>query len=236
MSVVRSLVVGSAYKAIANGLRLLTSKMVSDFQQWSNLIDLVRKLKINVFLDVGANRGFFSKHLRMAGFSGHIFSFEPILEDYERIKQLADGDDKWVACGYALGSESGLKSFNINRVSNNETVLSSFLPLKDSAEVTKSTIVEIRRLDDVLPELMQGIDTPRIFLKMDTQGFDGEVISGSTLSLKNVFGIQSELAVVPLYEGMRPYTESPSRYEGLGFRLMDLFVVNRTEIGGVLGV
>ena len=169
----------------------------------------------------------------MSGFRDHIFSFEPILEDYERIKQLA-GDDKRVACGYALGSESGSKSFNINRVSNNETVLSSFLPLKGLVEVTKSTTVEIRRLDDILPQLMLGIDAPRIFLKMDTQGFDGEVVSEATASLSNVFGLQSELAVVPLYEGMRPYTESLRCYEGSGFRLMDLFVVNEIEMGGVL--
>src|SRR6266571_2703573 len=103
MGVVRSLIVGSAYKAIAKGLRLPTPKLVRDFQQWGNLVDLVKKLEINIFLDVGANRGFFSKHLRMSGFRGHIFSFEPILEDYERIKQLGAGDDKWVACGYALG-------------------------------------------------------------------------------------------------------------------------------------
>src|ERR1700733_15639164 len=166
-NLIRSALVRVGYTALACGLRLPHSKMLADFNQWSHLIDLVGRLKINVFLDVGANRGFFSKHLRMAGYRGKLFSFEPIPEDHERISALAINCPNWVVCGYALGAESGSKNFQINIAGDNQTVLSSFLTLKEQFSGTRTIPVKVRRLDEVLPELIAGIESPRIFLKMD---------------------------------------------------------------------
>jgi hypothetical protein len=47
-------------------------------------------------------------------------------------------------------------------------------------------------------------------------------------------GIQSEISVIPLYEGMPHYTESLACYEQFGFALMNLFVVNWTPDGRVV--
>jgi FkbM family methyltransferase len=232
-SVIRSIFVKLGYMAIARGVRLPQSKLVADFNQWCHLIDLIRRLNINVFLDVGANRGFFSKHLRMSGYSGRLISFEPIPEDQERIRVLAAGDPSWTVCGYALGSASGCTDFQII-MSGQETTLSSFLPLKFQAEGTRTVSVNIHRLDQVLPELIKGIGSPRIFLKMDTQGFDGEVLKGARGCIDQIMGIQSEISVIPIYEGMPHYTESLACYERCGFDLTNVFVVNRTQDGRVL--
>jgi len=202
--------------------------MADAFIQWGRLIDLTRRLDINVFLDVGANRGFFSKHLRMSGYRGYLFSFEPILEDCDRIRTLAANDPSWTACCYALGSENATKTFNIN-FSREQTVLSSFLSLREPSNDTLTIQAEVRRLDAVLPALLADVADPRIFLKMDTQGFDEEVIEGSAGWLDKILGIQSEISVIPLYEYMPHYTKSLERYEQLGFALIDLFVVNRQD-------
>jgi FkbM family methyltransferase len=208
--------------------------MVADFNQWGHLIDLTRRLEINIFLDVGANRGFFSKHLRMSGYRGHLFSFEPIPEDQERIRALAANDPGWTVCGYALGAESGCRILQINLSNGGGTVLSSFLPLNGQSNSAPTVPVEIRRLDEVLPELIAGIGSPRIFLKMDTQGFDSQVLRGASGCLDQIMGIQSEISVIPLYVGMPHYTESLAQYEQLGFELMDLFVVSRAPDGRVV--
>jgi FkbM family methyltransferase len=222
-----------AFNAITLGLRLPDSKAVANYRQWSHLADLIKQLRINVFLDVGANRGFFSKHLRMSGYRGHIFSFEPIQEECERIRTLSAKDPKWIACEYALGSESGTKDFHVY-ATEGETVFSSFLPFVDGRNAGKTKSVEIRALDDVLFDLLRGLDAPRIFLKMDTQGFDRQVMEGAVACMPLVRGIQSEISVVPLYEGMTHYTDSLANYEALGFSLMDMFVVNRMPDGRVL--
>jgi FkbM family methyltransferase len=221
-----------AIKTIAYGFQPLRSKRVAAFDQLARTIALLRRLEINVFLDVGANRGFYAKHIRDAGYCGHLFSFEPITSDCEYIDRMSHGDPKWQTFNYALGAENGIKQFNIVRLGGH-TVLSSFLAMKD-IDQSEAAPVLIRRLDDVIPSLIDGIARPRIFLKMDTQGFDGHVVEGAAGCLNLIFGLQSEISVVPLYNGMQSYTESLANYHRLGFDLVDLFVVNRTEDGRVL--
>jgi FkbM family methyltransferase len=221
-----------AIKTIACGFRPPHSKRIAAFDQLAKTITLLKRLEINVFLDVGANRGFYAKHVRDAGYKDHLFSFEPIASDCEQIERFSSGDEKWKIFNYALGAENGTKQFNIVQTGGH-TVLSSFLPIKGDID-GNSVPVTIRRLDDVLPPLLKAIERPRIFLKMDTQGFDGHVIEGATGCLNLIFGLQSEISVVPLYDGMRSYTESLADYHRLGFGLVDLFVVNRMSEGLIL--
>jgi FkbM family methyltransferase len=228
-NLVRSALVSLGYKALAGGVRIPNFKMASAFYQWGRLMDLTHRLGINVILDVGANRGFFSKHLRMCGYRERLISFEPVPEDYERLSALAARDRNWTACCYALGAESGTKSFHVNLCDGNQTVLSSFLPTKVKSDSSHTVIVEIRRLDEVLPALIAEIASPRIFLKMDTQGFDNQVLEGASGYLDKIMGIQSEISVIPIYDGMPHYIESLGYYERNGFALMDLFVVGRQK-------
>jgi FkbM family methyltransferase len=143
--------VNLSFRVIASGFRFPDSKNLADFVQWSRLIDLIHRLGINVFLDVGANRGTFSKHLRVGGYRGRLISFEPIPEDQERIRALANGDDDWTVCGYALGAESGRRHFNVN-LSDDKTVFSSFLSIKQKVDGARTIPVEVRRL---LPQMPQ---------------------------------------------------------------------------------
>jgi FkbM family methyltransferase len=222
-----------AFKVIALGFRMPRPKALATFDQWDALISLLKRQRVNVFLDVGANKGFFAKHLRQCGYQGHIFSFEPIKSDCDHIRKLAAGDDKWMVLEHALGSEEKSRQFNVSTISG-QTVLSSFLDRKGGSSDTVPVSVQIKRLDEVLPKLIEAIQAPRIFLKMDTQGFDDHVVDGATGCLDLILGLQSEVSVVPLYEGAIAYTDALSRYQTLGFDLIDLFVVNRTTDGRIL--
>jgi FkbM family methyltransferase len=231
-NLIKSILVQGGYGAVARGMRMPRAKVFADLRQWGRLMDLIKALEINVFLDVGANKGFFSKHLRMSGYRGRLLSFEPILEDYRRIEILAKGDADWIVSDLALGAENGSRDFKVI-ISDGETVLSSFLQLKGQPAF-RSFSAKIRRLDCILGDMMGDIKNPRIFLKMDTQGFDSEVFAGASGWMDRIFGIQSELSVIPLYDGMPHYTDSLNRYEASGFKLMDLFVVNRMPNSAIL--
>ncbi len=229
----RSLIAAAGYSAIARGVRVPNSQRVADYIQQSRLIDLLDRLDINLFLDVGANRGFFSKHLRQAGYKGVLCSFEPVPRDAEQIRGFAQGDDEWHVFECAAGAEEGSAAFSVYG-SGDETVLSSFLELRDN-DATRQTInVSVRRLDVLLQPLLATIPSPRIFLKCDTQGFDLQVVAGAEKMMPLVQGLQSEVSVQPLYAGMPHFTESLAHYETLGFGLMDLFVVHRLPDGRVL--
>jgi FkbM family methyltransferase len=223
------------YRAIAVGLRLPHITPLRTFNQQARTMDLIRRLGINIVLDVGANRGFWSQHLRMSGYKGHIVSFEPIAANAAAIEAKRAGDPKWLAESCALGAEVGLADLTvIYSGPGDETVLSSFLPIRHKDARKRTEKVDVKRLDSFWPLLRGLVKEPRVFLKMDTQGFDPLVVAGAGAVMDHVQLLQSEIPVEQLYEGMTPYTAALRAYEDEGFRLMDLFVVNRTPMGSVL--
>ena len=57
----------------------------------------------------------------------------------------------------------------------------------------------------------------RVFLKIDTQGYEAEVLAGAARLLERLAGIQLEMALVPLYEGERPFRAMLDELAALGF-------------------
>lgn len=221
------------HRLIKAGARLPRSKSLAAFQQKSQLLDLIRAYGINCVLDVGANKGWFSESLRRLGFTGDIFSFEPIRSDYEAIAAMAAGDARWKAFNFALGDKEETREFNIVQ-GNSQTVLSSFLKTEGSlGDSTQTEKVEIRTIDSVFPSLPVSSSAPRIFLKTDTQGYDINVVRGAAQTMPAIKLLQAEIAVGRLYQGAPHYTEALGVFEGYGFRLIDLHIVSRDPSGTV---
>jgi FkbM family methyltransferase len=194
------------------------------------LRELLGQLEIDCVLDVGANRGQFAGELRKIGYAGPIISFEPVSTEFRAMQEKFRKDSKWRGHQIALGSTDESRSINIP----NLTVLSSFLESITAEQNCRTETIEIRRLDGLLPSILADLDVSRVYLKMDTQGFDLEVFKGASGCVEKIQGIQSELSVQPLYKNMPRYLEALQIYEDAGFDLYNLSVVNRTDTGGLL--
>jgi hypothetical protein len=57
----------------------------------------------------------------------------------------------------------------------------------------------------------------RIFLKIDTQGFEPKVMAGAGDLLARLCGVQLEMSLVPCYEGEVGYREMIDRLATAGF-------------------
>ncbi len=66
-----------------------------------------------------------------------------------------------------------------------------------------------------------------ILLKMDTQGHDAAVIAGAGEALRRMIGVQSELAVRPLYEGATDWRTMVATLDAAGFVPNALFANNK---------
>ena len=66
-----------------------------------------------------------------------------------------------------------------------------------------------------------------IFLKLDTQGFDLNVLDGVGAHAGRILALQSEIAVKPIYDGMTGYMHAIAAMNGRGFELTGLFPVLR---------
>lgn len=157
---------------------------------------------IDVILDVGANAGQFGQDMREIGFSGCIVSFEPLADAFGRLQEVARGDDKWQAVNIGLGDQDGQAIINV--AANSQS--SSFLPMlaAHSEAAPESVYVgeqsaEIRRLDGVFSTYCRP--GTRVFLKIDTQGFEKKVLQGAEKILGHIELVQVECSFVPLYEG-----------------------------------
>lgn len=90
-----------------------------------------------------------------------------------------------------------------------------------------SEIVKVDTLEQFIKR--NGFSKRRILLKMDTQGYDLEVMKGGPNSLSNVLAIQSEISFNPLYENMPTHLESLKAFGGYGFSVADMYPVTKTE-------
>jgi FkbM family methyltransferase len=193
-----------------------------------HLAEVLKRLRINCVFDVGANVGQYGQMLRTAGYFGYIFSFEPVTKTFTTLQAAARGDEHWKTFKIALGASSGVQAINLTSYSE----LNSFRlagevwdRLLPTVKLTDKEVVEVRTLDDVFPELTNQIEDPRPFLKLDTQGFDLEVVKGAPNCIDKILGLQSELAIRRIYEGAPSYLDALAYYSSLGFTPKDFYTV-----------
>ena len=225
-----SLISRLAFKAISLGARVPRSERAQNFQQHCRTIEQIERQHIDLVLDVGANVGFYAKHLRLLGYNGRIMSFEPDPGTFAKLRKMAAADSEWQVFNCALGDRPGELPFHVIK-SGGETVLSSLLPPLTHT-VSEQIRVPVETVGGIL-ERERVSERARIFLKMDTQGYDLNVFAGAT-RINGIRLLQSELSVVPLYSGMPHYTQALAHFEQSGFRLLDLFVVRRDDDGAIV--
>jgi FkbM family methyltransferase len=190
---------------------------------------LIEKFKIDVVIDVGANEGQFARNLR-SFYAGQIHSFEPVSSVYEKLAVSASDDPNWHVHKLAIGSQDSTQTINVS----DSTMFSSFFKTNEyciehfggKTIGTMGEVVSVRRLDKLLDEIVPDIESRRVFLKMDTQGYDTEVFKGLGNKINLVSVLQSEVSLIPIYEGMPHWTDSISEYERAGFGVAGMFPVN----------
>ena len=178
--------------------------------------------KIDLVLDVGANVGQYAKSLRDLGYSGRIVSFEPLSSAYSQLKTASKKDLLWeIAPQTAIGNQEG--EIIINIAGNSYS--SSALPMLDAhvqsapeSAYSGSETVKLSRLDTLAKDYITS-ETKSIFLKIDVQGLEKQVIEGATAILPPIKGIKLELSLVPLYEGQVLFKEMIDIVEKLGYEL-----------------
>jgi FkbM family methyltransferase len=210
-------------------------------QRWSLLLPNLSSLfhlrqalcveKIDLLLDVGANRGQFALDARRAGYKGEIISFEPLSTHHEHLNMLALRDKKWTIFPYALGSQPSELTLNVYK----DDSFSSFHQVNEDAKRAFGDMVELDHLEAVkvctIDQIAQEIGlTPdrKIFIKTDTQGHDAEVLRGGCQTLKYVCGVLTEATVASLYDSSSTFDELLALLLPMGFVMGGVFPISYT--------
>jgi FkbM family methyltransferase len=196
---------------------------------------LFETLGVDLVLDVGANQGQYRDFLRdEVGYRGAVVSFEPIPELFQRLVARSGDDAAWEVRNVALGAVPGSLPFNVM----NTTEFSSFLTpsqaqtdrYAESNAVARTISVTVETLNRVLPALRAGHGARAVYLKIDTQGYDRQVIEGASEVLGDVVALQTEMSVTQIYEGMTDYRDMLGFLQGLGFSPSGFFPLGQGRL------
>lgn len=172
-------------------------------------------------VDVGANTGQFGLELIEFGHAGPILSVEPQPDAHARLQQTARAWPNWqVAPCLALGAEAGQIEFHVAA----NSVSSSALPVAHSSVEAEpaSRQVSTRTVDVItLAELLRRHPLPASggLLKVDTQGYEWQVLDGAPQGLAPFDTVLLELSLQEIYLGQRLWRDLVDRMEAFGFGL-----------------
>lgn len=190
----------------------------------TQIYQAIDKVKTDILFDIGANTGQFASEIRQKGYGGKIISFEPLANARKKLLEKASKDKNWLVHERAaLGDHSGLVDINISK----NSVSSSILPMLNSHSDAENDSVYIGiektpiiTLDSVANNYLE--QSSNCFIKIDTQGYEWQVLDGAVNTLKKSHGILCELSLVPLYEGQHLWREMIERLEKEGFVLWSI--------------
>ena len=201
---------------------------------------MLRRLAIDCVIDVGANRGHYVRLIRQIGYAGDVRSFEPLDEHIQAMSSEFAQDRLWKAFGYGLGSTRRSATIHVHALDE----LSSTLPLTEEAVrrigsmalAQPDRTIQIEALRDVLPTILPDFERRNIFLKVDTQGTDLDVLRGAGDLIRHVAGVQIEVSLVPNYSGQPTMCEALSELARMGFHPTGFFPVpgNVTPSGALV--
>lgn len=195
----------------------------------SLLAAVVGRLGVTAALDVGANRGDFARLLRgEARFAGRILSFEPQRDVFPALAAEAARDPRWEAHRLAIGETDDvrrLRRFAGSELASLWAMNADGRRLLHGSPERGEEEVQLRSLTGLWARL--GLDGERVLLKVDTQGYELEVLRGAGPRLADVVALVLEVAVTPLYGGTPDWRTVIDVTVDAGFVPSGLYLVNR---------
>ena len=191
---------------------------LSEFDKLQRMLSIK---KVDLVLDVGANIGQYGFSLRRAGYSKRIISFEPQMLAWQKLNKNTSNDPLWeIAPRCALGDNDTEITINISNNSVSSSVLNMLESHSNAAPDSKyqdSEIVHQKKLDSIFSDL--NLNSFFTFLKIDTQGYEFQILKGANKIINKVIGIQVEVSTIHLYQDQKLYDEIFIYLKDLGFTL-----------------
>jgi len=194
---------------------------MNDIQRLSAII---RGRQISLVLDVGANKGQYGKSLRdQVRYKGRIVSFEPLLDAFSELQQTAACDPLWECHNIAFGDSMGSATINISANSHSSSLLSvsnRAVEIEPSIGYVGTQEVSVYRLDSMLDQFAKPDD--QIFLKIDTQGYELNILNGALGVISRFDLIQLETSFFEVYHGETLIGDVIKYLDSIGYRVVSI--------------
>lgn len=183
---------------------------------------LINSMKPDLILDGGANRGQWAREVRAHDKSTPIIAFEPVRESFEVLSKL--NLSKFLCENVALSDYSGITNMNVS----GSIGMQSSIGLPNEfyramyPDVLFSKTEKVRTVTlDSLPQLRNK----SIYLKLDVEGHEWQVLNGATELLsdpRSIIALEIETSVNVTREKERTHYQIVPWLESIGFQLFHL--------------
>ena len=195
LSIIYVFVFGRKSMQFFNDIVLSLSLNAKGFKNYGNFnltgekrfIKLIGK-EINFSIDIGANVGKYTK-LLLAETNSEVIAFEPLPKAFEELKEIEKNFSSRLNV-YNIGIGNKNSNLELN-YSTEKSELASFIEDLDKlsfidSKNNKKIIVEVMTLDSFFKKYEQTYKEKEIdLLKIDTEGFELEVLNGASETLIN---------------------------------------------------
>lgn len=183
--------------------------------------------------DVGANIGQFALSAATVWPDVPVFSFEPVPAAFCSLEKLAARFRSIRPFHIALGAQAGSATMHITNSTQSSSLLKlhkNHLDMYPEVRESETREVPVSTLADQLMAISSP--APRL-LKLDVQGFEGEVIRGAGESLKEFQWILLETSTKPMYEGEVLFEDLCTILAGSGFKFVSPFHIHFSQNGAI---
>jgi FkbM family methyltransferase len=182
-------------------------------------------------LDIGANAGQYATMLRTgAGYRGRIVSCEPNPQLIDGLRRDSASDDGWTIQHCAVSDAPGTATLHITASDEMSSLArpaaEDIDALADLARVVGDVEVPCTTVDALIDEHDAGAGQGAIFVKIDTQGWERNVVAGMRRHFDRLSCVQMELTFKEIYENSWTYQQAIARMDELGFELAALIPNN----------
>ena len=175
------------------------------YSPWENLF---QQAGIDLILDVGANAGQTYDSFRWAGFQGPIWTSSrgrKCSRFWNNGRAMIGGGFRWL-----FRAGPARPAFNLTTSDNSNSLQIPLAGVKVTGQITVQTL----RLDEFWSR--EKIAAKSVFLKIDTEGHDLEVVKGASGVLEKIKLIIVETAPIPRYQGEPALPAMVDYLDGLG--------------------
>lgn len=177
----------------------------------------LRDFDVDSIIDIGSNEGQFAQTIRRVFPETNLFCFEPLKQPHDILhnKMSLLGSIRIFQC--ALGQADGQAEMHHCQFSPSSSLLEMDKLHKDAFPNTVNSVKEtvlIRRLDSI-PSIRTECQKP--FIKVDTQGYEMNVILGGIETFRRAPIIMIEVSYYMLYKNQPLFDEIYGKLKDLGF-------------------
>ncbi len=144
----------------------------------------------SIFIDCGANQGFYTIPIAASNKNCKIIAFEPSVQEMEYLNQnISLNNIENIETSYlGIGDKEGSFKFKNDNLEKNST--KGGLIIEDENETNEIKMIDVTTLDKFINDRKLNIATDsKLFIKIDLEGYDINAVYGSKEIIKNYFSV-----------------------------------------------